>query len=81
MIGPRGRRTEPDRPEWALAACPESTPEERSRVRRDECRANGHSFEHVLEHGRLAPIEVFCGHCDSRWRIHPDDAGHDFPPR
>jgi hypothetical protein len=56
----------------------ETTPEQRAAVRRDECRAHGHSFTEVATYGLLAPQSVVCTNCGAMWRIHPDDVHANF---
>lgn len=56
----------------------ETTHDQRMAVRRDECRAHGHTFDAVLVTGSLAPARFVCGRCGSSWRIHPEDQGQNF---
>jgi hypothetical protein len=56
----------------------ETTPEQRAAVRRDECRAHGHSFTEVLSGGTMAPQRVVCSRCGASWRVHPADVSLDF---
>lgn len=51
----------------------ESTLEQRQAVRRDECRAHGHSFDTIGTSS--GPVRIVCSNCGASWRLHPDDAG------
>lgn len=56
----------------------ETTLEQQLAVRRDECRARGHSFSTITQFGSLAPQQFVCMNCGASWRVHPDDIDKDF---
>jgi hypothetical protein len=47
----------------------ESTHEERMKVRRDECRVRGHSWDAVNVFSREDPVAFICGNCGRRVEV------------
>lgn len=52
----------------------ESTFDERMRVRRDECRLHGHSWDAFTPMGQQDPVRFTCSNCGRSLKAVPDEA-------